>query len=430
MMKVIRQIFRPPPQMLYMEPVYGCNYRCFFCVHGQGTKPRRTQIGIDLFERLKPLIDNVSHIHLTGLGEPFLNEHLGTFLRYFQSRGKSYYINTNGSLISSEHIEVMLTSRCELSISLDAGDKQTYEKVRHPGNWDRVIGVIRDISRQKTARGSRFPVLSLNYNINGLNLESLRNLPGICRDLAVNAVKFSWTRLPERHCNYLQSMQKDKTVQLIQQVAGQLERIGVHVELGSLFRPYVRGCWNLTGFAFLGANGHLAACCNRWLGIGDLNQNEFAEIWNGMPHRRIFFGIVNNDPIHACKTCRQLRMVNYFKNPADYITYPSLKEEICNEKSKQLYPLPSLAGLERQFQAGFDMLVKKKYTEAIRLYTELDGKYPDHYEIINNLGAAYYFSGRFGKSREMFERTEKIPHNDLISGYNLKLLQQMAGTAS
>jgi tetratricopeptide (TPR) repeat protein len=429
-MKIIRQIFRPPPRLLYMEPVYGCNYRCFFCIHGKGFKAQRIQIGMDLFERLKPLIDIVSHIHLTGLGEPFLNEHLGAFLRYFRDLGKSYYINTNGSLISSEHIEAMLSSRCELSISLDAGDRQTYERVRQPGNWDRVIGVLRDIARQKAACGAGFPVISLNYNINALNLESLDNLPGICRELAVSTVKFSWTRLPERHGSYLLSMQSDRAVQVIRRVAGQLARIGVHAELGSLFRSYVRGCWNLTRFAFVGARGHLAACCNRWLGIGDLNQNEFAEIWNGTPHRRIFFGIVNNDPIDACKSCRQIRSVDYFKNPADYIIPAASMQDLCTERSRQLCRLPSLAGLEERFGDGFRALVQKNYAEAISRYSELDGKFPGYYEIGNNLGAAYYFSGRSDKSREVFERINAIPHNDLISGFNQALIQKTAATAS
>ena len=426
-MKIIQQIFRPPPQLLYMEPVYGCNYRCFFCIHGQGGKPARLQIGTDLFERLKPLINSVSHIHLSGLGEPFLNEHLGTFLRYFQNHDKSYYINTNGSLISPEHIDVLLTSRCELSISLDAGDKRTYEKVRPPGNWDRVIGVIRDISRQKAARGSRFPLLDLSFNINGLNLDSIKYLPGICRDLGVSAVKFSWTKLPEQHRRYLQTQNKDKSTQLIQHVAGQLERIGVHVQLGDLVHSHVRGCWDLTRFAFLGANGHLAACCNRWLGIGDLNQNEFADIWNGMEHRRIFLGILNNDPIDACKTCKQIRSVDYFQNPADYIIPPAANEDLCNQKSRPLGRLPSLTGLEAQFHDGFEALVRKDYAEAIRLYTELERTYPDYYEIKNNLGAACYLSGRFDKSREFFERSERIPHNELVTGFNLRLLQQVAG---
>jgi wyosine [tRNA(Phe)-imidazoG37] synthetase (radical SAM superfamily) len=429
-MKIIRQIFRPLPQLLFMEPVFGCNYSCFFCIHGHEFRPKRVQIGPALFDRLKPLVDSVSHIHLSGLGEPFLNEHLGTFMRYFQSHDKSYYINTNGSRISSEHIEVMLNSRCELSISLDAGDKPTYEKIRHPGKWDGVMRVIRNIARRKAAQGSCFPLLYLSFNINGLNLDSLKNLPEICRDLAVAAVKFSWTRLPASHCRYMLTTHREQTMQLIRQVAMQLERIGVRAQLDSLVRPYVRGCWDLTRSAFVGANGHLAACCNRWLGIGDLNQNEFADIWNSTAHRRIFFGIVNDDPIDACKTCRQIRRVDYFRNPDDYITSPALGKDLYNEKSRQLGRLPSLAGLDRQFDAGFNSLVTENYAEGIRIYSELDRQYPDYYEIKNNLGAAYYFSGRFEKSLEMFKCIEKVPHNHLISGFNLKLLQQAAGTAS
>ena len=99
-MKVISQILRPDPKVLYLEPVFGCNYRCFSCIHGSGRHIGTTQLGPGLFEKLKPLIERVKHIHITGLGEPLLNAHLLDYLTYLREKDKSYYINTNGSLIT------------------------------------------------------------------------------------------------------------------------------------------------------------------------------------------------------------------------------------------------------------------------------------------------------------------------------------------
>ena len=91
-MKVIRQIFRPEPKVLYLEPVFGCNYRCFFCIHGNGRHIVPTLLDRALFEKLKPLIESVKHVHITGLGEPLLNAHLLDYLAYLREKNKSYYI--------------------------------------------------------------------------------------------------------------------------------------------------------------------------------------------------------------------------------------------------------------------------------------------------------------------------------------------------
>ena len=59
-----------------------------------------------MFEQLKPLIEQVRHVHITGLGEPLLNRHLLDYLGFLRDRGKSYYINTNGALIDEALIEL------------------------------------------------------------------------------------------------------------------------------------------------------------------------------------------------------------------------------------------------------------------------------------------------------------------------------------
>ena len=89
----------------------------------------------------------------------------------------------------------------------------------------------------------------------------------------------------------------------------QRQDIGIHYDV--LFQPHRRGCWDLAGMAFLGANGSIAACCNRWPAIGDLTVNSFEEIWNGPLQRRIFFGALNQLPVASCAGCRQLQVVEY-----------------------------------------------------------------------------------------------------------------------
>jgi wyosine [tRNA(Phe)-imidazoG37] synthetase (radical SAM superfamily) len=302
-----------------LEPVFGCNYRCFFCLHASLPAVKPVVLTPFVFERLKPILDKVSHVHLTGMGEPFLNPHLGEYLAYFREKGIKYYINSNGSLIQDGHMQLLLTSQSELSISLDAADKQTYQKIRHPDNWDKVIGVIRRISQLRKCYPSRFPLLYLSYHINQLNLASLKNLPDLCREFGIDAVKLSWTILPETKKELSPFKDLAGAARLIRNVALTLRRQGVAIRDEVLFQPHERGCWNLTEFTFLAANGQVAACCSRWLTIGDLLANGFEDIWNGQPHRRICFGVLNHQPVASCESCRQLQAVDYRINAGAFI---------------------------------------------------------------------------------------------------------------
>jgi MoaA/NifB/PqqE/SkfB family radical SAM enzyme len=427
-MKIISRILRPLPQMLYLEPAFGCNYRCFFCMHGSDPDMKPVHLTPEVFERLKPVVDQAAHIHLTGLGEPLLNPHLADYLTYFRDAGKKYYINTNGALIQDKHIELLLTSMCELSVSLDAADRQTYGQMRIGGNWDKVVRTIKRISDLRLRRSSRFPLLYLALHLNRMNLPSLQYLPDLCSDLRIDAVKLSWTILPETHEHLSPHQYLPKAAEMIRPVVAALRQRGVGIRDEVLFEPHMRGCWDLTGIGFIGANGMVAACCNRWTAVGDLGINSFEEIWNGRPHRRIFFGILNHRPIDACTGCRQLGVVDYVGNPATFVKDGGADAAVLVQKQRVAEKLPVLGNLEKEFAAGFEALTAdtRDMGRALDIYASLARRYPDYYEIRNNLAVAYLLDGQPEKCRAALEDMQSLPHNRSIVQYNVAYLKSAA----
>lgn len=409
-MKVIRQIFRPEPKVLYLEPVFGCNYRCFFCIHGSSRPIETARLAPALFEKLKPLIARVEHIHLTGLGEPLLNGHLPDYLAYLREKDKSYYINTNGSLITSVYADLLTTSRSELSVSLDAGDGETYHKMRAGGNWQKVIAGLKRVSKARVDRGSRYPLLYLTFHINALNLNSLRKVPDLARDLGIDAVKLSWTILPESHRAHSIFGEQDRAARLVHRVSAQLHKSGIQVRNGAVFDRHLRGCWNFSQMAFIGANGSVAACCSRWLTIGSLDVNGFQDIWNGMPRRRLALDILNGRPRGACHDCPQIRGADYSRNPDAFLKSGELDETIRTEKTGCAGKLPCLQGLDSAFDAGVAALLGGNVGGAVDIFSDLDSRFPDFFEIKNNLAAAHAHLGNREKCREVLHALVKIPH--------------------
>ena len=423
-MKVISQIFRPEPQVLYLEPFFGCNYNCFFCIHGSGRKIQPVQLDPHLFGKLKPVIEKVNHIHMTGLGEPFLNPHLLDYLSYFRERGKSYYLNTNGSLIKDAHIDLMTTSRSELSVSLDAGDRETYEKMRHKSNWGNVMSRLSRVSQVKAERKSPYPLLYLTFHINALNLMGLKQVPGLARELGVEAVKFSWTILPEGYKAHSIFRHQDAANQVLHHVSAQLQGAGIHVTTEALFGKHVRGCWNHGNMTFVGANGAVAACCSRWVAIGQLRENSFQDIWNGMPRRQIALAVLNGAPEGLCRHCPQVLGVNYEANEEDYLKSEDLDTNIVAEKTKNIGKLPSLEGLDAGFRFGVTALAEGNLQGAVSTLSALETRFPDYFEIKNNLAVAFFYLGNREKCMEILGTIKRVPHNPAILQSNLESAEQ------
>ncbi len=422
-MKVIAEIFRPEPKILYLEPFFGCNYRCFFCVLGSGHRIETAQLRPLLFEKLKPVIDIVDHIHLTGLGEPLLNSHLKDYLLYFREKGKSFYINTNGSLIDEALIDILLTSRNELSVSLDAGDEETYGKMRHGGNWNRVLSLLKQMSQRKAARRSPYPLLYLSFHVNDMNMISLLKIPDLAREIEIEAVKFSWTRLPDRYRNYSIFKSRDLVKDLLRTIGAQLLREGIHVKNEAILGKHVRSCWTFSPMAFVGASGAVAACCSQWIPIGHLNENRFEDIWNGLPRRKIGLAILNQRPEGLCRQCPQILGVDYEQNEEDFFKSRDLDMKILAEKAKPIGKLPSLAGLRDTFRSGVSALLGGDPAAAVSIFTALDTRFPDFFEIKNNLAACHFTLGNIHACRDLLQAIKTIPHNEKLNQSNLEFLR-------
>jgi MoaA/NifB/PqqE/SkfB family radical SAM enzyme len=306
-MQIIQEIFRPAPQAVYLEPYFGCNFRCFCCIHGSEHHIEPEQLSPSIFEKIKPVIGQVRHVLITGLGEPLLNPNILDYLGYLREQSKSYYLTTNGSLINEALIDVLTKSQSELSVSLDAGDRETYQRVRHPDYWPRIIAALKRIAQMRAERNSKFPLTYLTFRIDAMNLSSLVQVPDLCEDLAIDAVKLHWTMLPRQYRDYCLFNDKGEVAETLNAVSSELQQRGIGVQGEAIFGKHSSGCWAMSPIMFVGATGEVAACCSRWTKLGSLRENRFEDIWNSMSRRKILLAILNKTPEESCLDCPQIR---------------------------------------------------------------------------------------------------------------------------
>ena len=187
---------------LNMPPV--CNYRCHFCLSGMsgGKRPKNSLRREELQKVILEARDlGVSHIEISGEGEPFVYERMLEDIIPFATYEKLHTtIFTNGSLLTEDLLHFLIQNDTSLAISLDYLDKEKYEHFTGRNNsYDTVIENIelaRTIFKEKIFEENDHRVLPLAIH----SIATADNKEGIQRmsELAGNDIFFSVASIMNR----------------------------------------------------------------------------------------------------------------------------------------------------------------------------------------------------------------------------------------
>lgn len=121
--------------------VFGCNLKCKMCLTQKASSEENLSLYFKLLEKVKG--NKLKELILNSFGEPFLKKE-ETF-NYLKSLTKDDFeqvlIITNGTLINEEDIKFLSNLKIKISVivSNDAITKETYDKIRIGGNFDKVV---------------------------------------------------------------------------------------------------------------------------------------------------------------------------------------------------------------------------------------------------------------------------------------------------
>jgi len=176
----------------YMTKIVGiemsarCNFHCDMCpAHSEKSKysMKKDIADNELLNRVTPFLNKFSNqierIDAGAVwGEPLIDS------RYFENTNKissacpkaSIDITTNGSFLTRSNIEKLLNLNYlrYVSISVDAGAKETYEKIRKGGKWETLVHNISELINERKNRDLKRPLVSTNFV---LMRDNFRELP-------------------------------------------------------------------------------------------------------------------------------------------------------------------------------------------------------------------------------------------------------------
>jgi GT2 family glycosyltransferase/MoaA/NifB/PqqE/SkfB family radical SAM enzyme len=289
--KLLDMLFRaePYPDYIEVEITTKCPLKCLSCEHTYWNEPEKDMT----FEQFKHIINEFPYLRycgVTGLGDSTMNKDFFRMLEYCREKGivtecydSMFFTNKN----AKKYIE---SGVYRLFISIDAATKETYEKVRSPAKWERLIENIKTLDRLKKELKSETPFIRFHYMIYSDNYSEVLTFIDFVKSLNIDVEAIQLSGLM-----HLYPEVKDKYVnipdELILESIRKGKELGLNVVWDRYPPGYPRPCmaWFMP---FIFVSGDVAPCCGsnqqnrrdfqKGAGsLGNIFKQSFKEIWSG-----------------------------------------------------------------------------------------------------------------------------------------------------
>jgi len=184
----------------------SCNLRCPSCrkgliFHKEGSA---YNLGMKLADKINEWLYNYKQpiqVHIGSDGDPFASHVYRHFMEQTPERDNiKYSILTNALMFKEFHTRVpyVIRNLNELGVSIDGASKETYEKLRLGGRWDKVNENLGSIADAKQKHGFKF---ILYFVVQKDNHHEMDDMLALGEQYGADRVNFSmiedWGVLPD-----------------------------------------------------------------------------------------------------------------------------------------------------------------------------------------------------------------------------------------
>ncbi len=307
-----RKVTRGPLD-LQILPTTRCNAACTFCPQQavpedvkRKSDPRWCEppqdLPVGLIDRIADelyYLGGLKRIHITG-GEPLLFKHMVPLLVITRREFPDVEIAlvTNGILLKDFVKPLVLSGLDRLSVSLNAGTRETYKKLNPAAGdstFEDVIEGIRAVAEKKREAETNRPYLSVTSVLTRENSGELESMLSACIDAGANALTYiplMEFRRNGLNCNQAHVLEKaefERFLAEVERLAPEAGKKGFYV--GYSGDPSFCGvlrhndvysktpCYSGYTFAMIWPNGDVRPCCNCEDTLGNLKEAALSTIW-------------------------------------------------------------------------------------------------------------------------------------------------------
>ncbi len=177
-----------------LDMVGRCQLRCVMChfAHPDFVENKNT-MGGELLQKIANDLFPIAHdVVLSSSAEPLLAPDLPRALELCREHEvPSFHFSTNGIAMNRRIMQKIFDVEMPLlTISIDGGTKETFERIRTPAKWDTLMDRFDLINEMKKAAGTPLPVLSATAVLMRSNIKEMPQLIRLMRDKGVEQMNF------------------------------------------------------------------------------------------------------------------------------------------------------------------------------------------------------------------------------------------------
>ncbi len=143
-----------------IEMTNRCNLKCKMCARETMTRPMG-DMSLDL---LRKIVDEIrpyaEMVYLHGDGEPLLHRQIFEAIAYAKKSGLKVGLSSNATLLDDRASKMLIDLKLDyLILAVDGATKDTYEKIRINGRFEKVVENVQGFLRLKREAHSGIYVL-------------------------------------------------------------------------------------------------------------------------------------------------------------------------------------------------------------------------------------------------------------------------------
>ncbi len=317
----------PRPLNVILDVTSRCNLKCVMCYFAGtdrlnfppfGEEPRDGNMPVSLFEKIAgEMFPRAWRVALGCAAEPMIHP---DFLEILSIAGRygvpDLWFPTNLLALTQTSARAILDAGVRtVAASIDGTTKETYEKIRVPAKWERLLSRLELLRDAKRESGRRNPRLRIIFTWMKSNRKELADLPAFARQWA-SAARDA-VRRGLRLSSYPEfEKQADRPKALLARIKRRLWYLSSGIDRWEnrrhAFAQGLYGCAYPGRYYVIRPNGAVAQCIY-WEGdpIGIYPADGLESISRGAPLARIREGLRRGEPLGTCATCGERRTALY-----------------------------------------------------------------------------------------------------------------------
>jgi MoaA/NifB/PqqE/SkfB family radical SAM enzyme len=181
-------ILKSKPRMLFFILTTKCNLNCIMCLQEKGHS-----LPFEVFDKLRSLFPYLELIDWQG-GEVFLIDYFKDLFQEIKTYSNiKQRVYTNGITIDKEWANILSSSHTEVTISIDAVTKKTYESIRRGAKFEDLLNNVETLNAICDENKS-YIKLCINTVVMKRNLKELNLFPAFCKKYKIGYVRFDFLK--------------------------------------------------------------------------------------------------------------------------------------------------------------------------------------------------------------------------------------------